>query len=49
VHPTEIKQMLNARPFVPFRVHMSEGKHLDVKHPESAFLTRISLHVGKRY
>ncbi len=39
--------MLNARPFVPFRVHMGDGKHLDINHPELAFLSRISLHVGE--
>ena len=39
--------MLDARPFVPFRVHMSDGKHLDVQYPELAFLTRISLHIGE--
>jgi hypothetical protein len=43
----EIKKMLDARPFVPFRIHMSDDKHLDIKHPELAFLSRISLHVGE--
>ena len=47
MHPAEIKQMLDARPFVPFRVHMSDGKHLDINHPELAVLSRISLHVGE--
>ena len=39
--------MLNARPFVPFRVHMSDGKHFDIQHPELALLTRISLHFAE--
>jgi hypothetical protein len=46
VNPVEIKTMLNARPFIPFRVHVSDGKQLDVLHPELAFLTQTSLHVG---
>jgi hypothetical protein len=46
MNPVEVKKMLDARPFVPFRVHMSDGKHLDIVHPELAFLSRISLHVG---
>ena len=26
---------------------MSDGKHLDISHPDLAFLSRISLHVGE--
>lgn len=39
--------MLDAEPFVPFRVHTSDGKHLDVPHPELAFLSRAMLFVGE--
>jgi hypothetical protein len=34
-------------PFVPFRVHTSDGKHVDVLHPEMAMLTRMALVVGR--
>lgn len=47
MNPEEIKRLLKATPFVPFRVHGSDGKHLDVKHPELAFLTRMMLFVGE--
>ena len=46
MNPEEIKQFLKATPFVPFRVHTTDGKHLDMKHPELAFLTRMMLLVG---
>jgi hypothetical protein len=30
----QLRQMHQARPFRPFRVHMADGRHLDVAHPE---------------
>lgn len=30
----QLRQMHQARPFRPFRVHMADGRHLDVVHPE---------------
>ena len=30
----QLRQMQQARPFRPFRVHMADGRHLDVVHPE---------------
>ena len=30
----QLRQMHRARPFRPFRVHMADGRHLDVLHPE---------------
>ena len=30
----QLRQMHQARPFSPFRVHMADGRHLDVSHPE---------------
>jgi hypothetical protein len=46
VNPQEIKEKLRATPFVPFRIHTSDGKHLDVKHPEMAWLTRMAVLVA---
>ena len=47
MNPEEIKKHLMRTPFVPFRVHTSDGKHLEVKHPEMALLTRALLLVGR--
>ena len=30
----QLKQLHQTRPFHPFRVHLADGRHLDVKHPE---------------
>ena len=35
----QLRQMHQARPFTPFRVHVADGRHLDVGHPE--FLAHI--------
>lgn len=47
MNPQEIRRQLRRTPFVPFRVHTSDGKALDVKHPEMAFLTRSLLMVAR--
>ena len=46
MNPQEIKDKLHARPFVPFRIHTSDGKHMDVKHPEMAWLTKAAFLVA---
>ncbi len=30
----QLRQMHQMRPFRPFRVHIADGRHLDVLHPE---------------
>ena len=47
VNPEELKKLLTRAPFIPFRVHTSDGKHLDINHPELAFLSRSLLFVGR--
>jgi hypothetical protein len=42
----EIRKELRNQPFRPLRIYLSDGKTYDVKHPEMAFLTRSSIHVG---
>ena len=40
------RDLLNERPFKPFRLVMSSGQSYDVRHPEMAMLTRTDLLVG---
>jgi len=47
--PNDIKKMLDARPYVPFRVYMSDGQHYDVLDPDFAFVTRFAMHVGEDF
>ena len=46
MNPQEILKQLRRTPFVPFRVHTSDGKALEVKHPEMALLTRSLLMIA---
>lgn len=34
----QLKQMQRAQPFRPYRIHLADGGHLDVEHPD--FLAR---------
>ena len=36
----EIQKLLHAQPFRAFRVHVSDGRALEVPHPDFALLTR---------
>ncbi len=29
-----LKQMQRAQPFRPYRIHLADGRHLDVEHPD---------------
>lgn len=42
----EIRDHPMRRPFVAYRVHLTDGSHHDVRHPEMAFLTRYSLEIA---
>ena len=40
------RELMTQRPFKPFRLIMSSGQSYDVRHPETAMLTRTSILVG---
>ncbi len=40
------RDLLQQRPFKPFRLIMSSGQSYEVRHPEMAMLTRTDLLVG---
>ena len=40
------RDLLAQRPFKPFRLVMSSGQTYEVRHPETAMLTRSSILVG---
>jgi hypothetical protein len=44
--PEEIRELLDARPFEPFRIHLSDGSAFDVKHPEMVLVARTHLDIG---
>jgi hypothetical protein len=40
------REMLDRRPFGPFRLVLSSGQSYEIRHPEMALLTRTDLLVG---
>lgn len=43
MRPTKIDAQLKQRPFVPFRMHLSDGSHCDVRHPEMILVAQRAL------
>lgn len=51
MRPAEIQKQIKGQPFVPLRMHLSDGSHYDIRHPEmvTVSLSVISVAVfGKR-
>ena len=40
------REMLSRRPFHPVKITLSSGQTFEIRHPESALLTRTSLLIG---
>jgi len=43
---TQLKELMQAQPFKPFRVHMSDGKSYEVVNHDSAFVKRNEIEIG---
>ena len=46
MRPEELRTLLRRRPFVPIRIHLTDGTVYDVRHPEMALLTRSTVEIG---
>ena len=44
--PQELYAVLRRQPFEPFCLHVSDGKHYEIRHPEQMILSRRAAHVG---
>ena len=42
----EIKDLMMAQPFRPFRIWLSDGSHYEVQNHDAAFVTRNYVEVG---
>ncbi len=42
----QIRELLDAKPFKPFRICMSDGTHRDITHPDMAWVTKSTIEVG---
>lgn len=43
MRPQDIHQQVKQRPFVPLRLHLSDGSSFDVRHPELIMVSRTVL------
>jgi len=41
-----IRELLDAKPFKPFRICMSDGTHRDITHHDMAWVTKSTVEVG---
>ena len=46
MRPDDIRRLLHTRPFQPFRIHLSDGKAFEVRHPELAMVGRSIVAIG---
>jgi hypothetical protein len=44
--PLEIKRIVDERPFRPVRIHLTDGKSYDIRHPEMVLVAKRELIVG---
>ncbi len=40
MHPDDLLSAVRRQPFVPFRLHVSDGSSYDVRHPETILVSR---------
>jgi len=48
MRPEDLLALLRTRPFVPFRIHMTDGRFYDIVHPEAVFVLRSRAIIGLR-
>jgi hypothetical protein len=48
VRPEELTALLRRRPFVPFRIHMTDGHAYEIHHPEAMIVSRSYAVIGLR-
>ena len=44
--PDEIGELLHQHPFVPLRLHLGNGMHFDVRHPDMAIVGGEHMAIG---
>lgn len=48
MRPEELTTLLRTRPFVPFRIHMTDGHSYEIHHPEAMIVSRSYAIIGLR-
>jgi len=47
MRPEELRKFLKETPFRPIRLHLSNGRKVDIKHPDMAIVSRSLVAVGE--
>jgi len=48
MRPEDLLELLRKRPFMPFRIHMTDGQSYDIVHPEAVLVLRSRAIIGLR-
>ncbi len=46
MRPEELKERLTMRPFVPLRIHLTDGQTFDIYHPDRVLVLRGRVDIG---
>jgi hypothetical protein len=46
MRPEDVREHLEARPFEPIRLFMSDGATFDIRHPDMCIVSRSAVYVG---
>lgn len=46
MRPDELKQFLRQRPFIPLRIHLTDGRVHDIRHPDQVLVLRQRVDIG---
>jgi len=45
MNPESLRLELNRDPFVPLRIHLTDGRNIDIHNPGLCFIARLALYV----
>jgi hypothetical protein len=46
MRPEELSELLRTRPFMPLRIHLTDGSQYDIRHPEMVIVLRQRVDIG---
>ena len=46
MRPEELLELLRRRPFIPLRLHMTNGQTYDIRHPDNVLVLRTRVDIG---
>jgi len=45
MNPESLAQELNRDPFIPLRIHLADGRNVEIRNPGVCFIARLSLYI----